>query len=75
MATWAQADLDKLKAAIVALASGEQAMTVSYGGPPQRSVTYHPANLSEMRKLLAEMTHSVSGSTRYRRVQFRKGFR
>lgn len=64
---WTQADIDKLKAAI---ASG--ILSVSYAGPPARSITYQ--SLAEMRKLLAEMERSVSGSTTYRRVAFSKGF-
>lgn len=75
---WTQADVDKVRAAVVALAAGERVVTVNYAGPPARSVTYGSAELSELRKLLAEMEHSVSsnsnsGST-YRRVAFSKGF-
>lgn len=67
-ATWTQADIDTLKAAI---ASG--VMSVSYAGPPSRTITYQ--SLAEMRKLLAEMTRQVSGSRSFRRVKFNKGFR
>ncbi|KKK77491.1 hypothetical protein LCGC14_2853090 [marine sediment metagenome] len=65
--TWTQADIDTLKAAI---ASG--VLSVSYGGPPSRSTTYQ--NLSEMRKLLAEMIRDVNGTTSFRRARHRKGF-
>lgn len=68
MALWTQADIDNLKAAV---ASG--VMTVSYDGPPRRSITYQ--SLGEMRKLLAEMSREVNGATTYRRVKFSKGFR
>jgi hypothetical protein len=58
----------------VALASGTRVVTVSYAGPPARSVTYGAANLEELRSLLAEMERAVSGSPRFRRVAFKKGF-
>lgn len=64
---WSQSDIDTLKAAI---ASG--VVSVSYAGPPARTITYQ--SLDQMRSLLAEMQRSVSGSTSYRRVAFSKGF-
>lgn len=64
---WTQAEIDTLKAAI---ASG--VLTVSYAGPPARSITYQ--SLAAMRDLLAEMERSVNGGRRYRRVAFSKGF-
>jgi hypothetical protein len=66
--TWTQEEIDALKAAI---ASG--VLTVSYAGPPQRSVTYQ--SLAEMRALLADMNRQVTEAPSYRRVQFNKGFR
>lgn len=75
MATWSQEDIDKLKAAIIALASGELVQAIAYDGPPRRQVTYHPADLGAMRKLLAEMTREVGGATSYRRVKWQRGFR
>jgi hypothetical protein len=66
MATWTQADIDKLKAAI---SSG--VLSVSYAGPPARSITYQ--SLAEMRALLAEMTASVGGGSTYRLATTRKG--
>lgn len=68
MAFWTQADLDSLRAA---LASG--VLMVVYAGPPQRSVTYQ--SLDAMRALLAEMRRDVEGSTSFRRVKVRRGFR
>jgi hypothetical protein len=68
VATWTQEDIDTLKAAI---ASG--VLTVEYAGPPPRKLTYQ--NLREMRDLLAEMIGQVQSPARYRRAQFRKGFR
>jgi hypothetical protein len=66
MATWTQADIETLKASI---ALG--VLSVSYAGPPQRSITYQ--SLAEMRALLAEMTASVGGGARYRLAATRKG--
>lgn len=71
MSIYTQADIDTLKAAIV---SGVQ--TVSYNGPPARTVTYQ--SLDAMRKLLAEMVADVSSAagtrTSYRLVSTKKGF-
>lgn len=67
MAIWTEADIATLKAAI---ASG--VLSVSYAGPPARTITYQ--SLEAMRSLLAEMVGQVSGRTTYRRVSFKKGF-
>jgi hypothetical protein len=67
---WIQADIDTLKAA---LKSG--VLSVTYSGPPSRSVTYQ--SLSEMRKLLAEMVADVAqqaGRASYRLAKTSKGF-
>ncbi len=71
---WTQADADQVRAAIVALASGTRAVSVSYAGPPARSVTYGAANLGELRALLSEMERTATGAPTYRRVSFSKGF-
>lgn len=63
---WTQADIDALKAA---MATG--ALSVSYAGPPARSITYR--SLAEMQSLLAQMQASVSGATPYRLASTRKG--
>lgn len=67
---WTQEDVDKLKAAC---ASG--VLTVSYTGPPARTITYQ--SLSSMRALLAEMIASVANAagtrSSYRVGRFRKG--
>lgn len=64
---WTEAEIAALRAAV---ASG--VLTVSYAGPPARSVTYQ--SLAEMRSLLAEMTASASTtSTNYRLASTRKG--
>lgn len=65
---WTQSDIDTLRAAI---ASG--VLSVSYAGPPSRTVTYQ--NLDAMRKLLAEMTRTVNKPPAYRRAQVKRGFR
>lgn len=64
---WTQQDLDALR---VAVASG--VLTVSYAGPPARTITYQ--SLDAMRSLLTEMVAHVQGRTRFRRVAFNKGF-
>lgn len=66
MAVWTQAEYDTLKAAV---ASG--VLSVSYAGPPQRTLTYQ--SLAEMRKLLAEMAASLGLGTPYRLAATRKG--
>lgn len=67
MATiWKQEDIDKLSAAV---ASG--VLTVSYAGPPARTITYQ--SLGAMRALLAEMRREVNGGTTYRLMKTSKG--
>lgn len=66
---WTQADIDKLKAAV---AGG--ILTVTYDGPPRRSITYQ--SLEAMRSLLAAMQQDVAraaGGANYRLVSTRKG--
>lgn len=65
MAIWTQADIDALKAAV---ASG--ILTVSYSGPPARTITYQ--SLDAMRALLAEMVADV-GSEAGTRRRYRRG--
>ncbi len=67
-AGWTQADIDSLKAAI---ATG--VLTVSYAGPPSRTVQYHSPDA--MMRTLATMVREVSGTPNYRRVRHNKGFR
>lgn len=74
---WTQEDIDKLKAAILRLASGEAVQVVSYNGPPARSVTYQQMNLKEMRELLASIqaeVNAAAGGKPYRFAATRKGF-
>jgi hypothetical protein len=64
---WTADDVAKLKAAI---ATG--VFSVSYAGPPARTVQYQ--SLAAMRELLAEMVGTVNGAPRFTRVSFNKGF-
>ena len=67
MAGWTQSDIDNLKAAI---ASGT--LSVSYAGPPARSITYR--SMAEMTQALALMEREVNTGTPYRLAKTRKGF-
>lgn len=53
---WTQDDIDALKAAI-----RTGVLSVSYDGPPRRTLTYQ--SLAEMRSLLAAMVSEVSRAT------------
>lgn len=66
MASWTQADIDALRAA---MATG--ALSVTYAGPPARSITYR--SLAEMDSLLARMERAVHGAKPYRLAKTRKG--
>lgn len=72
MANWTQEDIDTLKAAI-----GGGVLSVSYAGPPARSITYQ--SLDAMRALLADMTRGVNAASpaavTSRRAVVRSGFR
>lgn len=67
--TWSSEDLAKLERAI---ASG--VLTVSYSGPPARSVTYQ--SMDSMLKALALIRTQVAGTSRtaVRYASLRKGF-
>ena len=69
MATWTQADVDALKTAV-----GSGVLTVTYDGPPRRSITYQ--SLDAMRALLSSMQADVAataGDVSYRLMTTRKG--
>ena len=71
--TYTQEEIDTLKAAIV---SG--VLSVTYAGPPSRTVTYQ--SLEQMAKQLARMEVVVAAASEtprrnYRRVTFKRGFR
>lgn len=71
---WMQTDADAVRAAVVALATGARVVTVSYAGPPARSVQYAAAQLDELRSLLAQMDRQLAATPSFRRVSFSKGF-
>jgi hypothetical protein len=64
---WTQDDIAKLESAI---ASG--VLSVSYAGPPARTVTYQSTDA--MLRVLSIMKGKVGGKTSFRRVKWRKGF-
>lgn len=70
---WTQAELDQVKAAVLALATGARVVTISYAGPPARSVSYGIVDLAQLRALQAEMTRELGGGTTYRLAATRKG--
>lgn len=70
---WTQGDIDQVRAAVVALAAGKRAVSVTYAGPPSRSVQYSDAQLGELRDLLADMERSISSKPSYRLATTRKG--
>lgn len=74
MSTWTDDDKAKLRQAILKLATGEAVVRVQYDGPPKREVEYQPANLSEMRKLLADMGAGSATAPRRRYASHSKGF-
>jgi hypothetical protein len=71
---WTQADLTAVKAGVMALAGGARVVTVTYAGPPERSVTYGQAGLETLRALLSEIARAVNGAPQFRRASFNKGF-
>jgi hypothetical protein len=75
MATiWTVEDRDAVAAAIVKLATGKRAVTVSFnGGGEQRSATYQMAQLPELRSLLADINRQLGSGPNYRLVATRTG--
>lgn len=75
---WTVDDRDRIKAAVLALATGERVVTVNYSGPPARSVTYYAGDLPSLRSLLAEAEADVAAAdgrrTTVRYASLRKGF-
>lgn len=68
MASWTEEDVAKLKEAV---SSG--VLSVSYDGPPRRTITYQ--SLTEMRALLADMERVVAPpSVTRRRAAVSRGF-
>ncbi len=71
--TWTQSDVDALRAAILKLATGQRVVSVSYGGPPARTVSYQLGDLEQMRALLSEAQRAAGGGATYRLAATRKG--
>lgn len=67
MDDWTTDEIASLRAAV---ASG--VLTVSYAGPPARTVTYQ--SLSEMRKLLATMQSQGASGVTHRNAAVSRGF-
>lgn len=65
---WTEADITTLKAAI---ASG--VLSVSYTGPPSRTVTYQ--SLNQMRALLGDMVRDVREPVTFRIAKHKQGWR
>lgn len=70
---WTKNELDQVRAAVMALATGARAVSVSYAGPPARTVSYGTVQLPELRALLADMERSQGDSPTYRLASTRKG--
>lgn len=60
MATYTQADLDRLCQARVALMAGQQVVSVQFGN---RSVTYRGANRRELDAAIAEVESAINGTS------------
>ena len=70
---WSTEEVAQVRAAVLALATGSRTVSVSYAGPPARSVTYGIVELPELRALLADMERSTGGNPTYRLASTRKG--
>jgi len=69
---WTADELAQVREAILALVTGARVVSISYAGPPARSVSYQIADLGQLRALLAEMQRGLGGTT-YRLASTRKG--
>jgi hypothetical protein len=58
---WTQADADSIKAAIVALVTGQRIVTVTFG---DRTNTYQQADLPQLREALAMVEAELGRATR-----------
>ena len=58
---WTTTDRDAIKAAILALATGARTATVAFG---DRTVSYQPAQLPELTKLLNVIEAELASTTR-----------
>lgn len=70
---WTPDEIAQVRAGIIALATGTRVVTVTYAGPPARSIEYTGSgDLDKLRSLLAEMVASTAGTT-YRLGATNKG--
>lgn len=67
---WTQTDIDTLRTAI---ASG--VLTVTYGGPPARTVTYQsiPAMMAALSNAVAELNNAAGTRQPFKLIGARKG--
>lgn len=70
---WTSEEVAQVRAAILKLATGAAVASVSYAGPPARTVSYQSTDLDKLRALLAEMERSASSSPSYRLATTSKG--
>lgn len=70
---WTQADADAVRVAIFKLATGARDVSVSYAGPPPRSISYQMVDLADLRALLTEITREVGGTAGVRLAATRNG--
>lgn len=70
---WTQEEIAQVRAAVLALATGTRAVSVSYAGPPARSVSYGTVDLPNLRAMLADMERSAGSNPTYRLAATRKG--
>ena len=76
---WTHADIDELIASIAKLrkAANSGILSVSYDGPPKRTVTYQ--SRTDMRNALADMVRALNDlngtGSKIKLASWRKGFR
>lgn len=71
--TWTADDATAIRDAIRKLVTGQRVVTIAFGGPPARSVTYQMAQLLELRSLLAEINRAIGASATPRLAATSKG--
>ncbi len=77
---YTQTDADRIRAAIMKLATGEAVKMVEFVGPPARKIEYKEgATLAQLQALLAEVENTLSATPRIGRsiwveTEFDKGF-
>lgn len=68
---YTQADLDAVKAAVIALATGQRVTSVTFSSG--KSVQYGPASLPDLRALESSIASELGGKRRQLLVSSRKG--